>query len=260
VADIKEKPTVETTYPISHHLRELRQRIVKILAATIVLFILCYWQSDYIFSFVTAPISPLLSDRVTLSMLKLTEGFVTELKMCFLAAVFITMPFTLFQFWRFIAPGLYRQERRYLVSFVFFASLLFLTGAAFVYYIVFPLGMKFLTSYAAGDWNISAPLSVEFYLSFVLKLMLAFGVVFELPVVIFFLSKVGLVTPEMLTKYRRFAIVGIFVLAAALTPPDVISQIAMALPLILLYEISIWITKLNSKKKAEEVKEVDIYN
>jgi sec-independent protein translocase protein TatC len=259
VGDIKEKPTVETTYPISHHLRELRQRIVKILIILIAFFVLCYSQSDYIYAFVTAPINPLLSDNISLSMLKLTEGFVTELKMCFLAALFITMPFTLFQFWRFVAPGLYKQERRYLISFVFFASALFLAGAAFVYYIVFPLGMKFLTSYATGDWNITAPLSVEFYLSFVLKLMFAFGVVFELPVIIFFLSKVGIVTTDMLKKYRRFAIVGIFILAAALTPPDVISQIAMALPLILLYEISIFITKLSGKKKTEEVKEVDIY-
>jgi sec-independent protein translocase protein TatC len=255
---VEEKPTVETTYPISHHLRELRQRIVKVLIAVLIFFILCYWQSNYIYAFVTAPLAPLLSDNVSLAMLKLTEGFVTELKMCFLAGLFITMPFTLFQFWRFVAPGLYKQERRYLVAFVFSASLLFLAGAAFVYYIVFPLGMRFLTSYASGEWNITAPLSVEFYLGFVLKLMLAFGLVFELPVVIYFLSKVGLVTTEMLKKYRRFAIVGIFILAAALTPPDVISQIAMALPLILLYEVSIFITKISGKKR-EEIKEVDIY-
>ncbi|MDR2401803.1 MAG: twin-arginine translocase subunit TatC [Deferribacteraceae bacterium] len=259
MGDIKEKPTVETTYPISHHLRELRGRIVKILLVILIFFIFCYWQSQYIYTFVTAPIAPLLSDNISLSMLKLTEGFVTELKMCFLAALFITMPFTLFQFWRFAAPGLYKEERRYLVTFVFSASFLFLAGAAFVYYIVFPLGMRFLTSYASGEWNISALLSVEFYLSFVLKLMLAFGVVFELPVIIYFLSKVGLVTTDMLKKYRRFAIVGIFILAAALTPPDVISQVAMAFPLILLYEVSIFITKFSGKKKAEEIKEVDIY-
>jgi sec-independent protein translocase protein TatC len=255
----KDKPTVETTYPLSHHLNELRWRLLYVAIVVLVIFCLCYWQSNYVYDFVTRPINPLLSEKVTLSMLKLTEGFITELKMCFLAAIFISMPFILFQFWRFVAPGLYKQERRYLVGFVFFASLLFLAGAAFVYYIVFPLGMTFLTHYSKDNWGINATLSIEMYLGFVLKLIIAFGLVFELPVVIFFLTKVGIVNTNMLKKYRKFAIVGIFTIAAILTPPDVISQIAMAIPLIILYEASIVITKVFGPKAAAKEPQADIY-
>jgi sec-independent protein translocase protein TatC len=192
-------------------------------------------------------------------MLTLTEGFMTELKISMLAAIFFSMPFILFQLWRFIAPGLYKSERRYLVGFVFFATLLFLAGASFAYYFVFPLGFKFFLSYSGEEWGMVATLSIAWYLTLVMKLLLAFGIVFELPVVIFFLTKIGLVNTAMLKKYRKFAVIGIFMLAAVLTPPDIISQVAMAVPLLFLYEVSIVITKIFGPKPEKSTDEVDIY-
>lgn len=255
-----DKPTVETTYPLSHHLKELRKRLMNVGIAIMVLFVIAYSNSDYVYKFVTKPITPFLSAKATLSMLSLTEAFVTELKMSFLAALVVGMPFILWQFWRFVAPGLYKQERRYLLGFVISATFLFLCGASFVYVVVFPLGMKFLLT-VGMKMDLMATLSVSWYLTFVLKLMIAFGAVFELPVVIFFLAKIGIVNADMLRKYRRFSIVGIFVVAAILTPPDVISQIAMAIPLLILYEISIFIAKKAAPKKTNEDTEAtaDIY-
>ncbi len=254
-----DKPTVETTYPLSVHLKELRKRVMYAGLVVILLFVLCYWQSAYIFDFVTRPITPFLNEKANLTMLAITEAFITELKMSFLAALAVGMPFILYQFWKFVAPGLYKQERRYLVGFVLSATVLFLSGAAFVYIVVFPLGMKFLLA-VGMKMDITATLSVSWYLTFVLKLMIAFGTVFELPVVVFFLAKIGIVNAEMLRKFRKFAIIGIFILAAVLTPPDVISQVAMAIPLLLLYEISIHIAKaVAPKKPKEEAVAADIY-
>lgn len=253
-----DKPTVETAYPLSYHLRELRKRIVYTFFSILILFILCYWKSEYIYNFVIRPVSPLLTDNVQLAMLTLTEGFLTELKMCMLGAIFLSTPFILVQLWLFVAPGLYKEERRYLVGFVFFASVLFLLGAAFAYYVVFPLGVKFLTSFGT-KWGLNVNLTISGYLSFVMRILIAFGMSFELPVVVFFLTKIGIVNVDMLKKYRKFAIVGIFILAAVITPPDVISQLLMAAPLLILYEISIWIAKVFGPKQEIADKAADIY-
>lgn len=250
MAEVKmgEKPTVETAYPLTHHLGELRKRLTYSLIFVMVIFGFCYWKNSYIYDFVRAPVLPYLGDMNQLTILRLTEGFLTQLKLCLMAAVFFSMPFILFQLWKFIAPGLYRNERRYLVGFVVSASVLFVGGAAFAYYMVFPLGFKFFLS-ISGDWGVTGSLSISWYLSFVAKLLLAFGIVFELPVVIFFLSKIGIIKTETLKKYRKYAYVGIVTLSAIITPPDVISQIMMSIPLIILYELSIWITKVFGPKK-----------
>jgi sec-independent protein translocase protein TatC len=253
---------VESTYPISQHLAELRKRLTYVGIFWLIMFIICYWQSTLIFNFITAPIRPLLHEDAHLAMLTLIEGFMTELKISMLAGLFFSMPFILYQGWKFVAPGLYKNERRYLIGFVISATLLFIAGASFAYFLVFPLGFKFLLSYSGGEWGMVATLSVGWYLTLVMKMLLAFGLVFELPVIVFFLTKIGLVNTEMLKKYRKFAIVGIFILAALLTPPDVISQVAMAVPLLILYEISIIITKIfGPKPEVEEEAEemVDIY-
>lgn len=254
----KDKETVETVYPLTQHLEELRKRIVYIFICLLIVFIGVYSQGKELMNILMQPVLKFMPENSTMAFLKLTEGFFTELKLSFLAAVAISMPFLLYQIWKFVAPGLYAHERKYVFGFVISASILFFVGACFAYFIVFPLGFQFFLKYAGADWNMVASLSVSWYLSFVTQLIMAFGIVFELPVIIFFLVKIGLVTEVTLKKYRRYAIVIIFVLAAVLTPPDVISQLLMAAPLLILYELSIFIAKIFGKK--EEVShEVDIY-
>lgn len=253
----KGKQTIETAYPLSQHLTELRKRLVYIFICLLLVFIVVYSQSRFFMDLLFAPIKPLLPVGSNLTYLKLTEAFVTELKLCLIIALMISTPFLLYQLWRFVAPGLYAQERKYMFGFVFSASLLFFSGASFAYFIVFPLGFKFFLAYASGG-SIVANLSIAWYLSFVMQLLLAFGVVFELPVIMFFLTKIGLVNDKMLKKYRGIAIVMIFILAAILTPPDIISQTTMAIPLLILYELSIVIAKVFGKKP-ETKTEVSIY-
>lgn len=254
----KEKQSVQKTYPLAQHLEELRKRIVYIFVCLLIVFIAVYTQGKVLMTLLMQPILQFMPENSTMAFLAITEGFLTELKLAFLAAVFISMPFLLYQGWKFIAPGLYAHERKYVFGFVISASILFFTGAAFAYFIVFPLGFQFFLRYAGEGWNMVANLSVSWYLNFVTKLIMAFGIVFELPVIIFFLVKIGLVKEAALRKYRRYAIVMIFILAAILTPPDVISQIMMAGPLLILYELSIYIAKIFGKKN-ELSTEVDIY-
>ncbi|KAA0257663.1 twin-arginine translocase subunit TatC [Deferribacter autotrophicus] len=246
---------VDEKLPLTAHLEELRSRLIKSLIVVLVVFIVCYSQSKYIFDFVTAPLVKVLPEKSSLAMIKLTEGFFTELKLSLMAAVFFSMPFILYQLWKFVAPGLYAHERRYIVSFVIVSSFLFFTGAVFAYYVVFPFGFQFFLSYAKG--YVIANLSIQWYLSFVVRLIMGFGIIFELPVFTLFLAKMGIVTASMMRKYRRYAIVMIFIAAAILTPPDVFTQLMMAGPLILLYEISIFVAKIFGRK--DEIKKEDIY-
>lgn len=245
---------IDTEQPLMAHLEELRKRLIRILIALSIAFSFCYWKSIYLFQFIKKPLVLYLPPNSTLSMLKLTEGFMTELKLSFMAAVFFAMPYILYELWKFIAPGLYAHEKKYVSGFVISASILFFSGAFFCYEFVLPIAFKFFLTYATE--GISANLSLSWYLSFVVKLMLGFGVVFELPVIVFFLAKIGLITDKMLKKYRGYSIVGIFVIAAILTPPDVVSQVLMTIPLLFLYEISIFVAKIFGKK---EEKQLDIY-
>jgi sec-independent protein translocase protein TatC len=238
--------SVDEKLPITEHLEELRKRLIKVIILLVIVFSICYSKSNYIFQFVTAPLIPLFPDGSSFAMLKLTEGFFTELKLSFMAAIFFSMPFILYQIWKFIAPGLYAHERKYVVSFVIVSSLLFFSGAAFAYYIVFPFGFQFFLSYAKGE--VIASLSLQWYLSFVVRLIMGFGVIFELPVFTLFLSKMGIITADMMKKYRRYAIVVIFIVAAIFTPPDVFTQLMMSGPLLILYEISIYVAKIFGRK------------
>lgn len=258
VPEKEKKQTIETVYPLTQHLEELRKRIVYIFFFLLVVFLVVYSQGKLLMNLLMVPVLKFMPENSTMTFLKLTEGFLTELKLSFLAAVFLSMPFLLYQAWRFVAPGLYAHERKYIFGFVISSSILFFAGASFAYFIVFPLGFQFFLKYAGPDWNMVANLSVSWYLSFVTQLVMAFGIVFELPVIVFFLVKVGMITDTMLKKYRRYAIVIIFIIAAVLTPPDVISQCLMAAPLLVLYEVSIYIAKVFGKKP-EKTSEVDIY-
>lgn len=236
--------------PLTKHLEELRSRLIKVFILLIIVFSVCYSQSKYLMAFVTAPLTPILPKGSSLAMLKLTEGFFTELKLSLMAALFFSMPFIFYQLWKFVAPGLYVHEKKYVVGFVFVSSLLFFVGAAFAYYLVFPFGFRFFLNYAQGD--VIANLSLQWYLSFVTRLILGFGIVFELPVFSLFLSKMGIVTAEMMRKYRKYSMIIIFIVAAIFTPPDVFTQCMMAVPLLILYEISIYVAKIFGKKPLKD--------
>ncbi|WP_022851361.1 twin-arginine translocase subunit TatC [Limisalsivibrio acetivorans] len=250
-----EQSGIEAQSPLMDHLEELRKRIIYVLILLIAIFCVCYWQREFFFNFVTAPLIEVLPQASTMSMLKLTEGFFTQLKLSLMAALFFSMPFIFYQGWKFIAPGLYVHEKKFVVGFVFSSSLLFFLGAAFAYYLVFPFGFRFFLTYAQGD--VTANLSIQWYLSFVVRLILGFGIVFELPVFTFFFAKMGLLTADMMRRNRRYSLFGIFVVAAIITPPDVFTQMMMAGPLIILYEISILIASIFGRKR--EIKEEDIY-
>jgi sec-independent protein translocase protein TatC len=244
------KENMDEKLPLTKHLEELRKRLIRIFIVLIIVFGVCYTYSKFFMDFIAAPIIPLLPEKSTLAMLKLTEGFFTELKLSLMAAVFFSMPYILYELWKFVAPGLYAHEKKYVISFVIISSVLFFSGAAFAYYLVFPFGFKFFLNYAQGE--VIASLSLQWYLSFVTRLILGFGIVFELPVFTLFLAKMGIVTADMMKKYRKYAIVGIFIVAAMFTPPDVFTQTMMAIPLIILYEISIYVAKIFGRKKVTE--------
>lgn len=233
--------------PFATHLEELRSRLIKASIAVGVGFALSYGFKEKLFQILTAPLISVMKTGETLIYTNLPEAFFTFLKTAFLSGILLASPIIIYQFWMFTAPGLYRQEKRMLLPVVFLSSVFFVGGALFGYFIVFPWGFKFFLGFASETIR---PLpSMKEYLSFSSKLLLAFGLVFELPLVITFLAKLGLVSVEFLKKNRKYALLLFFVGAAILTPPDVVTQIMMALPLMVLYEISIIGARIFGKKK-----------
>jgi sec-independent protein translocase protein TatC len=233
--------------PFLSHLEELRRRLVICAIAVGVGFAISYIFSKQLFSFLILPLTKVLPDGSRLIFTSLPEMFITYIKVSLVAGIILALPVIFYELWMFLLPALYQKERRYLFPFVLFSSILFVTGSLFGYFIVFPYGFKFFISFATED--IQALPSVKQYFSFAIRLLLAFGLVFEMPVVVLFLTKIGLITPEAMKRFRKFAILCSFILAAILTPPDVATQIMMALPLIILYEVSIFLSKGVYRKK-----------
>src|SRR5688572_5140460 len=242
--------------PFTSHLAELRNRLVKSVLAVAVAFFACYAFVDTIFELLAAPLRRLSIRGLTLIGTAVTEAFFTKMKIAFIAAVIVAAPVLLWQAWQFVAPGLYEHEKRYSRSFVFFGSFFFIGGVVFCYEIVIQQGLHFLLQrYQAID--IQPMLQVGDYLSLVSRMTLAFGVMFELPVLSFFLARVGLIDHRFLLRHYRYAIIIIALLAAVLTPPDFISQILFMIPLSLLYVISIAVAytarfRMNRLEKAAE--------
>ena len=232
------------------HLEELRKRLIISLIAVGIGFGICYIFAKEIFQLLMIPLIKALPAGASMIFTSLPEAFFTYLKVALLAGIFVASPVILYQVWLFVAPALYSHEKRYAIPFVISSTLLFIGGAAFGYFIVFPFGFKFFMGFAT-DFIQPAPKLKE-YLSFCSMLLLAFGLIFELPLFIFFLSKLGVVNARMLARNRRYVILGIFAVAAILTPPDVVTQVMMAGPLLLLYEVSIWIAKIVEKKREVE--------
>jgi len=234
--------------PFTEHLEELRKRLIYCIIAVVVGFILTYAFKKQLFDILMGPLTPLLEESGGhMQTLSLPEAFFTYLKVSLLAGIMIAAPVIFYQFWMFVAPGLYTNERRLLMPIVLLSSFFFVGGALFGYFVVFPFAFKFFLSFST-DIIQTVP-TMKDYLSFSSKLLLAFGIVFELPLVLTAMARLGIVTVPFLKKNRKYAIVLFFIGAAILTPPDVVSQVMMALPLMLLYEISIIGAKLFGKKK-----------
>jgi len=229
----------EAKMPLTAHLEELRWRLIKALLSIAVAFIAVYNFSDVLFAILTRPLLALQVGSVELIGTGVTEAFFTKLKVSAIAALFVASPILFYQAWMFVAPGLYDDEKRYARPFVFFATIFFIMGASFCYVVVFPVGYRFfLDEYATI--GVSPSIRISEYLSFTARMLLAFGATFELPVVTFFLARMGLLTHHTMLAYLRYAVLAIFIIAAVLTPgPDVASQMLMAGPLLVLYAISI---------------------
>lgn len=241
------------------HLVELRKRLAIALSATIVAFLICFFFWEPIMHWMIKPLEVALGVQSKIIYLKPQEALFTAIKVSFFAALMISLPIIFWQIWKFIAPGLYDHEKKLVLPFTFFATAMFLSGAAFAYYLVIPLGLDFLVNF--GNNLFTAMPSIAEYIGFLTKILIAFGITFELPVVTFFLAKIGLVTEQTLIGFFRYAIVCIFILSAILTPPDIISQFLMAIPLILLYGISILIAKsVNPAPKEDDEEEDDDKN
>ena len=233
--------------PLTSHLEELRWRLIKCVAAVAVGFCLSYNFAGDIFHFLVKPFNAVKPAGSQLIFTSLPEAFVTNLKIAFFAGLGLSLPVIFYQLWRFISPGLYERERRYVLPFVLVSTFFFIAGAAFAFYVVFPVAFKFFLEVAGG--NAVAMLTLKDYLDLVVQLLVAFGVTFELPVIMYFLAKMGVVNYRMLAGSRKYALLVIVIVAAILTPPDVISQILLSIPLLALYELSIWVTYIIEKKR-----------
>jgi len=247
----------EDKIPFTAHLEELRKRLITCFIAVIIGFGLCYGFKEKLFQILTHPLISVMKEGETLIYTGLPEAFFTFLKVSFLGGLMIASPVIIYQFWMFVAPGLYDREKRLLLPIVFLSTIFFVGGALFGYFIVFPYGFQFFLGFATE--TIRPMPSMKEYLSFSAKLLLAFGLVFELPLVLTFLARLGIVSVEFLKKNRKYAILLFFIGAAILTPPDVVTQVMMALPLMLLYEISIVGARIFGRKKmdVEEAPEAD---
>lgn len=236
------------------HIADLRKRLTISTITVVVMFFACFSFYEPILEWMMAPVKHALPVGTSMIAVEIQETFFTAMKVAFFAGFIISLPVIFWQLWLFLAPGLYDHEKKLVVPFVFFATLMFLLGASFAYYIVVPIGFDFLIAF--GNSVVSVLPSIGKYVGFFTKLLIGFGIAFELPVITFFLAKIGLVNDQMLKDFFRYAVVLIFIVAAVLTPPDVISQVLMAAPLLILYGVSIYIAKVfNPAQKEEEEEE-----
>jgi sec-independent protein translocase protein TatC len=243
---------MDSQLPFTAHLEELRKRLMTSAGAWLVAFLASYAFAEQLFQFISRPVRAALPEGSSLVFISATEPFFTYIKIAAVAGVVLALPVILWQLWAFVAPGLYSHEKRYAIPFVLMSSICFAIGTYFGFVFVFPNIFSFLISFGTGSGEISAMLSMGAYLSLSTKLLFAFGLVFELPIVIFFLARMGVVDHIWLARNRKLALLSAFVLGAMLTPPDVFSQTAIAVPFIVLYEVGIWVARFFGKKKTAD--------
>ena len=253
--------------PLLDHLIELRQRLLYSVAGLLVAFLICFYFAQSLFDFLAEPLAAILIERggeggnrdPRFIFTGLPDVFFTHIKVAFFFAAFITCPIFLTQLWKFVAPGLYRHEKHAFGPFLIATPVLFFTGGALVYYLIFPLAWEFFLAFEQAGTDNALPIQLEAkvneYLSLVMKLIFAFGLCFQLPVLMTLLAKVGLATSEGMARKRKYAIVGVFIVAAIFTPPDPLSQVSLAVPIVLLYEVSIYMAKLVERKRRKDERE-----
>jgi sec-independent protein translocase protein TatC len=242
-----EGPVHDEQMPFTSHLAELRSRLIKCFLALSVAFLGCFAVAERIFAFLAGPLQRLDVPDLTLVGTAVTEAFFTKMKVAFAAAIIVALPVLLWQMWQFVAPGLYEHEKRYTRAFVFFGSMFFIAGALFSFEVVIEQGLGFvLRRYAAI--NVRPWIQISEYFSIAVRVVLACGVMFQMPVLAFFFARVGLIDHRFLIRHFRYAVVGLAILAAVLTPPDFVAQLFFMLPLSLLYGVSIGVAYLARRR------------
>ncbi len=247
----QEEETTDQPQPLVAHLTELRDKLLRSIVAVLIVFIGLFAFANEIYAFVSEPLRALLPEGTTMIATEVASPFLTPFKLTLVAAIFLAIPYVLYQVWSFIAPGMYRQEKRLAIPLLISSIALFYAGAAFAYYVVFPLIFAFFTS--VGPEDVTIMTDINSYLNFVLKLFFAFGIAFEIPIAAVLMIWSGLTTPEALAKKRAYIIVGCFVFGMLLTPPDIISQALLAIPMWLLFEVGIFFGRFVEKNKNRSV-------
>ncbi|QUJ67431.1 Sec-independent protein translocase subunit TatC [Photobacterium sp. GJ3] len=242
--------SVEDTQPLFSHLLELRNRLLRSVLSVLVVFLCLVWFANDIYSLLAAPLVERMPEGTSMIATDVASPFFTPIKLTLVTSVFLAVPLILYQIWAFVAPGLYKHERRLVMPLLFSSSLLFYCGVAFAYFVVFPLVFSFFTNIAPEGVQVAT--DIASYLDFVLALFLAFGIAFEIPVAIILLCWTGATDPQSLRKKRPYIIVAAFVAGMLLTPPDIISQTLLAVPMCLLFEVGLFFTRFYIRAETDE--------